>query len=76
VDFAQRITRVEDENRYLRTRVNITEDKLKQIQEGFKRAEDQGKEGNVGTKASKKRERVEIEEADYRVVMEFGAEKL
>lgn len=76
MDFSQRITRAEDENRYLRTRVNITEDKLKQIQEGFKRAEDQGKEGNVGTKSSKKRERVEIEEADYRVVMEFGAEKL
>ena len=55
--------------------MNITEDKLKQIQEGFKRAEDQGKEGNVGTKASKKRKRVETE-ADYRVAMEFGAEKL
>jgi hypothetical protein len=39
------------------------EDKLKQIQEGFKRVE-----CNVGTKASKKTKRVEVEEANYRAV--------
>jgi hypothetical protein len=75
--FSQRATRVEDENRNLRTRLSSVEETLKQIQEGFlKKAEDQGKvEGNFGTGASKKRKRVEIEETDYRVVMEFGGKK-